>query len=93
MDKFEIENAINEIMAECEFFTDDNPITYMIFLDRYKHILNDLQIKNTHEIIDNIKARNDFKVSTFLKKFDNPLCQVPLEERPKFEVDVNEFKE
>lgn len=93
MDRLEIEDAINGIMSESEFFTEDNPVTYLIFLDRYKHMLNELQINNTYEIINNIKARNNHKTDVLLKKFNDPICSLPLEQRPKFEVEENEFKE
>lgn len=84
MDKFEIENAINEILGECDFFTHDNPITYLIFLDRYRHRLNPHQIYNTEEIIENLKSKMNAYNNMNLKKFEDPICEIPLHERSSF---------
>ena len=57
MEQIEIENAILELMTECEMFTEDSPITYMIFLDRYKKSLSEIQIDNLNKIIENLKCK------------------------------------
>ena len=67
MDKIEIENCLTEIVASCEFLTYKNPLTYMIFLDRYRHMLNDIQIANTEEIINNLKSELDAYTNMNLK--------------------------
>lgn len=85
MDKLEIENCLNEIMAECDFFTEDNPLTYLVFLDRYSHMLDQVQINNTNEIIHNLKSKLNAYNGINLKKFEDPMCRIPLHERPKFE--------
>jgi hypothetical protein len=84
MDKFEIENALNEIIGECDFFTYENPITYLIFLDRYRHRLEPIQIYNTEQIIENLKSKINAYNNMNLKKFDDPICSVPLHERPNY---------
>lgn len=68
MEQIEIENAILEIMSECDFFTESNPITYMIFLDRYSHMLDEYQIKNVNEIIENLKHRVNIISNLNIKK-------------------------
>lgn len=68
MEQIEIENAILEIMSECDFFTESNPITYMIFLDRYSHMLDEYQIKNVNEIIENLKHRVNIVSNLNIKK-------------------------
>jgi len=82
MDKIEIEHAITEIMASCDFLNYKNPLTYIIFLDRYSHMLNKIQIANTQEIIDNLKSEMNAYTNMNLKKFEDPICQIPLHERP-----------
>lgn len=84
MDKFEIENALNEIIGECDFFTYENPITYLIFLDRYRHRLEPIQIHNTEQIIENLKSKINAYNNMNLKKFEDPICAVPLHERPNY---------
>ena len=68
MEQIEIENSILEIMSECDFFTESNPITYMIFLDRYSHMLDEYQIKNVNEIIENLKHRVNIVSNLNIKK-------------------------
>jgi hypothetical protein len=68
MEQIEIENAILEIMSESDFFTESNPITYMIFLDRYSYMLDEYQIKNVNEIIENLKHRVNIISNLNIKK-------------------------
>jgi len=68
MEQIEIENAILEIMSECEIFTEDSPITYMIFLDRYKNLLSEVQIDNVNKIIENLKCRMNIISNLNIKK-------------------------
>lgn len=82
MDKFEIENCINEIMSEFSLLNHKNPILYLIFLGRYRHMLNEIQIANTEEIINNLKSEMNAYTNMNLKKFEDPICQIPLHERP-----------
>lgn len=84
MNKAEIEYCLNDIMSECEIFTDKNPLTYLIFLDRYKHQLTPIQINNVNEIIENLKAEMFAYQDMNLRKFDNPLCSVPLDKRGEY---------
>lgn len=69
MEQIEIENAILEIMNECDMFTENSPLTYLIFLERYKHLLNEVQIKNVEDIIENLKTRIHIINNLNLKKF------------------------
>lgn len=69
MNQIEIENAILEIMNECDMFTENSPLTYLIFLERYKHSLNEVQIKNVEDIIENLKTRIHIINNLNLKKF------------------------
>lgn len=82
MDKFEIENCLTEIIASCDFLSYKNPLTYIIFLDRYRHMLNEIQIANTEEIISNLKSEMNAYTNMNLKKFEDPICKIPLHERP-----------
>lgn len=81
MDKFEIEHALNEIIGECDFFSYENPITYLLFLDRYRHRLTPIQIYNTEQIIENLKSKNNAYTNMNLKKFEDPICSLPIHER------------
>lgn len=85
MNKFEIENSITEIIASCDFLDYKNPLTYLIFLDRYRHMLSEIQIATTEEIIDNLKSEMNAYTNMNLKKFEDPICQIPIHERPKIE--------
>lgn len=85
MDKTEIENCLEEIVSCCEFLDYKNPLTYLIFLDRYSHMLNDIQIANTREIIENLKSEINTKNNINLKKFEDPICRIPLNKRPNYE--------
>jgi len=71
MEQIEIENAILEIMSECEMFTESNPLTYIIFLERYSKLLNEVQIDNVKGIIENLKTRmniiNDLNIKKMLR--------------------------
>lgn len=71
MEQIEIENAILEIMSECEMFTESNPLTYIIFLERYSKLLNEVQINNVKGIIENLKTRmniiNDLNIKKMLR--------------------------
>lgn len=69
MNQIEIENAILEIMNECDMFTENSPLTYFIFLERYRHLLNEIQIKNVEDIIENLKTRINIINNLNLKKF------------------------
>lgn len=77
MEQVEIENAILEIMSECEMFTEDSPITYMIFLDRYKNLLSEIQIDNLNKIIENLKCKTNvisnlnYKKMTAINELEN----------------------
>lgn len=71
MEKLEIENCLEEIISEIEFLDYKNPITYLIFLDRYSHMLNEIQIANTQEIIDKLKSEIDARTNIYLRKFQN----------------------
>lgn len=68
MELIEIENAILEIMSECELFTENSPLTYMVFLERYSHMLDEVQIKNVKDIIENFKTRMNIINNLNLKK-------------------------
>jgi len=81
MNKFEIENCITEIIGSCEFLNYKNPLTYIIFLDRYRHMLNENQIATTEEIIENFKSEMNAYTNMNLKKFEDPLCKIPIHER------------
>lgn len=85
MDKLEIENCLAEIVGSCDFLDYKNPLTYLIFLDRYRHMLNEIQIYNTEEIINNLKSEINARTNMNLKKFEDPVCKIPLHERPSFE--------
>lgn len=85
MDKLEIENCLAEIVGSCDFLDYKNPLTYLIFLDRYRHMLNEIQIYNTEEIINNLKSEINARTNLNLKKFEDPVCKIPLHERPSFE--------
>ena len=85
MNKFEIENCLNEIMASCDLLTHKSPLTYLIFLDRYRHMLSETQIATTEEIINNLKSEMNAYTNMNLKKFEDPICQLPLHERTTFE--------
>ena len=85
MNKFEIENSITEIIGSCDFLNHKNPLTYVIFLDRYRHMLSEIQIATTEEIIDNLKSEMNAYTNMNLKKFEDPICQIPIHKRPKFE--------
>lgn len=85
MNKFEIENSITEIIGSCDFLNHKNPLTYIIFLDRYRHMLSEIQIATTEEIIDNLKSEMNAYTNMNLKKFEDPICQIPIHKRPKFE--------
>ena len=85
MDKFEIENCLTEIIGSCDFLSYKNPLTYIIFLDRYRHMLSEIQIATTEEIIDNLKSEMNAYTNMNLKKFEDPICQIPIHERPKIE--------
>lgn len=71
MEQIEIENAILEIMSECEMFNESNPLTYIIFLERYSKLLNEVQINNVKGIIENLKTRmniiNDLNIKKMLR--------------------------
>lgn len=82
MDKIEIENCLAEIIASCDFLSHKNPLTYIIFLDRYRHMLTEIQIANTEEIINNLKSEIEAYANSYLKKFEDPICRIPLHERP-----------
>lgn len=69
MEQIEIENAILEIMNECDMFTESSPLTYLVFLERYSHLLNEIQIKNVQDVIDNLKTRIHIINNLNLKKF------------------------
>jgi hypothetical protein len=69
MDAITIENAILEIMSECEMFTESSPLTYLILLERYSHMLNEIQINNVKEIIENLKTRMNIINEINMKKF------------------------
>ena len=69
MEQIEIENAILEIMSESDFFTESSPLTYLVFLERYSHLLNEIQIKNVDDIIENLKTRIHIINNLNLKKF------------------------
>lgn len=69
MNQIEIENSILEIMNECEMFTESSPLTYLVFLERYSHLLNEIQIKNVQDVIDNLKTRIHIINNLNLKKF------------------------
>lgn len=84
MDKLEIENCLAEIVGNCDFLDYKNPLTYLIFLDRYRHMLNEIQIYNTEEIINNLKSEINARTNMNLKKFEDPICKIPLHERPSF---------
>lgn len=81
MNKIEIENCLTEIVASCDFLTFKNPLTYMIFLDRYRHMLTEIQIANTEEIIENLKSEMNAYTNMNLKKFEDPICRIPLSQR------------
>lgn len=85
MDKIEIENCLIEIIASCDFLDYKNPLTYLIFLDRYRHMLSEIQIANTEEIIKNLKSEMDAYTNLNLKKFEDPICRIPINERPQIE--------
>ncbi len=74
MEQIEIENAILEIMTECEMFTEDSPITYMIFLDRYKKSLSEIQIDNLNKIIENFKCKVNIITNLNFKKISMEQC-------------------
>lgn len=69
MNQIEIENSILEIMNECDMFTESSPLTYLVFLERYSHLLNEIQIKNVNDIIENLKTRIHIINNLNLKKF------------------------
>ena len=48
-------------------------------------MLNEIQIYNTEEIINNLKSEIDARINMNLKKFEDPVCKIPLHERPSFE--------
>jgi hypothetical protein len=68
MEQIEIENAILEIMSECEMFNESNPLTYIIFLERYSKLLNEVQINNVKGIIENLKTRMNIINDLNIKK-------------------------
>ena len=49
-------------------FTEDSPITYMIFLDRYKKSLSEIQIDNLNKIIENLKCKVNIITNLNFKK-------------------------
>lgn len=79
MNQIEIENSILEIMNECDMFTESSPLTYLVFLERYSHLLNEIQIKNVENIIENLKTRIHIINNLNLKKF---ICE-PRSSAPK----------
>lgn len=85
MHQVEIEQAINEIMAESDFFAENNPITYLVFLERYRHMLDEVQINNTNEIIHNLTERHRFITEMNLKKVNanNELKESGSDETPQ----------
>ena len=70
MDAVEIEHCLEEIISEFEILNYDNPITYLIFLDRYKHMLSPVQIENTENMIATLKHRINVITNINLKKFE-----------------------
>lgn len=92
MNQVEIECCLTEIMSENEFLNDKNPITYMIFLDRYGYRLNQIQVQNTRDLIDKLKDEMNAYNDMNLRRFNNPLCRIPIDQREQyFEEHKNEL--
>ena len=48
-------------------------------------MLSEIQIATTEEIIDNLKSEMNAYTNMNLKKFEDPICQIPIHERTKIE--------
>lgn len=85
MDQYEIELALINITNECEILNLDNPITYLIFLQRYESHLSTEQIVNVKNIIEKLRSEIQTMSDVHLRKFSNPISRLPLSEK----LDIN----
>lgn len=81
MEEFEIEFELDLIREIHPSFDEENPITYVLFLERNKEKLNEKQIELFEEEIKRLKKKQEFYTKKMLEKFTDPLSRVPLLEK------------
>ena len=78
MDDFEIEQELLEIQDIHESFDTENPITFVLLLQRCKDKLNKKQIKYIENKIQQLKIKQQKIANKWLEKFSDPISREPL---------------
>lgn len=81
MDDFEIEQELLEIQDIHESFDTENPITFVLLLQRCNDKLNEAQKEVINNEIQRLKAKQERIAKKWLEKFSDPISRVPLLEK------------
>lgn len=79
MDELEVEAELLEIYNIHESFDTNNPLTYVLLLQRCKDKMSEDQIKFIEGEIERLKKREHKIAHKILEKFSDPLSREPLE--------------
>jgi len=60
MDEFDIENELNEIKTIHYTIDENNPLLYILFLNKCREKLEQHQIQYVEQVIENLKIRNKY---------------------------------
>jgi hypothetical protein len=78
MDEFDIETELLEISAIHESFDTENPVTYILLLQRCNDRLNQQQKDFINDEIQRLKRKQEKIASRWLEKFTDPISREPL---------------
>lgn len=81
MDEFDIENELLEIADIHESFNTENPVTYVLLLQRCSHKLNQQQKDFINDEIERLKRKQERIAQKWLEKFIDPISRNPLLEK------------
>jgi hypothetical protein len=81
MDTLEINKELKKINALHGSLNEDNALTYIIFLESYRHKLNEAQIEWLDYKIDKMTEDNRQRLEDGLKNVDVELSKAPLTEK------------
>jgi hypothetical protein len=78
MDEFDIETELLEIATIHESFDTENPVTYILLLQRCNDRLNQQQKDFINDEIERLKKKQEKIAQKWLDKFTNPISREPL---------------
>lgn len=81
MDEDDIKDKLLEINAIHTTFTDENPLTFIIFLNENKDLLNDLQVKWCEDKIKELTKKQSRTYKKWTDKIDNEISRLPISEK------------